>query len=81
MTLIAIVIVLVVLTFVIGFVAPRKSRRVQAFLDRIFLRGESKGDRRAGPAGDAAEGALEKARRATDRSEEAGRAAHEKLTD
>ena len=81
MTLVAIVIVLVVVTFMIAFVAPRKSRRVQSVLDRIFLRGESKGARNAGPAGDAAEGALEKARHATDRSEQAGRAAHEKLTD
>lgn len=80
MTLVAVIVVMVVLMFVLGFVAPRKSQRAQAVRDRLLLRGESKGERNAGKAGDAASGALEATRKAGDAAARAGRKSHEKVT-
>jgi len=81
MTLVLVIVVLVVLVFVVGLVAPRKSRRMQAVRDRLLRRGEHEGDEHAGILGDAAEGTLEKIRHAGDRSAEAGRRTHYKLED
>jgi len=80
-TLLVVVLVLVVLVFVAGVVAPRKSRRMQAVRDRMLRRGEREGDEKAGILGDAAEGTLEKIRHVGDRSAEAGRRTRRKLED
>ena len=79
MTVAAIIVVLVIVVFVVGLVAPRKSRRMQAVRDRLLKRGERKGDRNAGIAGDAAKGGLKAIRRAGDRTAETGRALHHKV--
>ncbi len=79
-TFVAVIVVLVVVFFLLGLLAPRKSRRAQAVRDRFMLKGERKSDENAGVAGDAAESALSTARRAGDKSAETGREAHEKAT-
>ena len=80
MTAVAIVVAVVVLMFVLGLLVPRISRRAQGKEDRALLRGEAKGDRNAGALGDAAEGGMKLIRRAGDRSAEAGRKVHRKVT-
>jgi hypothetical protein len=81
MTVIAIVVVVVIVAFVLGLLAPRKSHRTQAVRDRILLRGEAKTDHEAGPLGDAVEGSLKAIRKSGDRSAEAGRKAHHEVAD
>jgi type II secretory pathway pseudopilin PulG len=78
-TVVAVIVVLVLVAFLLGVVAPQKSRRAQQVRDRVLRRGERKGDRNAGVAGDAAEGALRLTRKAGDRTAEAGRAVNEKV--
>jgi hypothetical protein len=65
--------------FVAGFVAPKRSRRLQKGMDRILRKGERKSDRSAGRLGDWTEASLEKVRRVGDKSAEAGRSVRKKL--
>ena len=69
---------LCVVLFVAGFIAPRRSRRLQARIDRLLRRGESAGNRNAGKVGDAQAKSLEVIRRAGDKSARAGRSARER---
>ena len=68
---------LVVLTliglFVTGAVAPRKSRRVERWIDDRLERAEDKSARRAGRVGDWAAKMLDLSRRAGDKALELGR--------
>jgi hypothetical protein len=74
---IGIVVVLAIVVFLLGVVAPRKSRRAQRVRDRVMKRGERKADRRAGKPGDLAKGGIHVVRRIADRVAEGGRRAHE----
>ena len=70
-----------VVIFVVGVVAPRRSRRLQRWYDRLLRRGERKGDRSGGKFGDLTEKSIRGARRAGDASAKAGRKVHDKLSD
>ncbi len=79
--LVVFVAVLCVVLFLVGFVSPRRSRRVQARVGRVSRKGEAKGDRNAGRVGDATRKSLERMRSAADASAEKGRSAHDKVFD
>jgi hypothetical protein len=66
--------------FILGLVAPRKSRRAQAKLDRTIRRGERRSGRNAGRVGDLTRKSLKKVRRAGDKSAEAGRKSRGAIT-
>jgi hypothetical protein len=66
--------------FVLGLVAPRKSRRAQEKLDRTLKRGERKSDAKAGRVGDWTSKSLETVRKAGDKSAEAGRKSRRAVT-
>lgn len=70
-----------VVLFVVGVIAPRRSRRMQQKVDALSLRGERKGDDNAGRIGDAATRSLEKMRGAADTSAEKGREVHDRVVD
>ncbi len=78
--LLALVVVFALLLFLVGLVAPRRSKRLQRRLDRKLRRGEDKGDRRAGKLGDWTETAIRWARKISDRSAEWGRKLRQKLS-
>ena len=66
--------------FFLGLIAPRKSRRAQAKLDRSLRRGERKSDANAGRVGDWTSKSLQKFRKASDKSAEAGRKSRQAIT-
>jgi hypothetical protein len=68
-----------IVLFFVGVIAPRRSRRLQARLDRLLRRGERKGDRGAGKVGDLTRDSLKTVRRAGDKSAEAGRTVRKKI--
>ena len=59
--------------FVDGFVAPKRSRKMQGTVDKFARMGEVKADHKAGKLGDATQAMLEKSREAVDASAHAGR--------
>ena len=59
--------------FVAGVAAPRRSKRLQRWMDARLERGEEKSGEHAGRLGDWTAKALELSRRAGDRTVEAGR--------
>ena len=75
-----VVVVLCVVLFVAGVFRPGRSRRMQDGVARASLKAEDKSDRTAGPLGDATESSLRAARKTADKSAEAGRETHDKLT-
>jgi hypothetical protein len=62
-----------IVLFVLGVIAPRRSRRAQQWAGRLFRRAERGSDHSAGRLGDATKTSLKKARGATEGSAEAGR--------
>jgi hypothetical protein len=66
------VLALIVL-FILGVVVPRRSKRVQASLDRRLEKGRQKSDRSAGVLGDWTARLLGFMRRAADKASRAGR--------
>ena len=74
-----IVVVVCVVLFLVGVVAPARSRRLQRSVDRLSRKGEDTSDRNAGRLGDANRMMLEKMRRAADASAEKGREVHDRL--
>jgi hypothetical protein len=77
-TLVLVVVFCVVLFFA-GLIAPRRSKRLQAWYDRVLRRGERKSAENAGKVGDLTGKGLRRGRRAGDRSAETGRKLHQKL--
>ena len=74
MKLLAPVIVLVfIFLFFAGLLVPRRSRRLQRWMDNRLRQGERKGGRSGGRVGDWAARALELMRHYGDRTVEAGR--------
>jgi hypothetical protein len=71
--LVPVIILLVVFLFVAGVLLPRRSRRLQRWMDNRLRRGERKGARSGGRVGDWAARALQLLRRYGDRTVEAGR--------
>lgn len=69
-----------VVLFVAGVIAPRRSKRMQGAVDDLAKKGEAKGETKAGRLGDATSTALEKARSAADASTRGGRRVNEKLS-
>jgi hypothetical protein len=70
---------LCVVLFLAGLIAPGRSRRLQRAMDRMLRKGERKSDSSAGRVGDWTEGSLKKMRQAGDKSAEAGREVRRKL--
>ena len=77
--LLALLVVACVVLFVAGFVAPRRSVRLQRTYDRLLRHGERKGDRKAGKLGDLTEKSIRGTRKAGDKSADGGRALRRKL--
>ena len=78
--LLLIVLVCVVL-FVAGIVAPERSKRMQSWVGGKLRRGERGADENAGKLGDMTNTMLEKSRQATDKSATGGRKVREKAED
>jgi hypothetical protein len=68
-----------VVLFLSGLIAPRRSRRLQARIDRFLRRGERKSGANAGRLGDLSRESLKLARHSGDKSAEAGRALRKKI--
>ena len=79
LVLVFVVAVVCVLLFVVGVVAPARSRRMQRSVDRLSRKGEDTSGRNAGRLGDANRKMLEKMRHAADASAEKGREVHERF--
>jgi hypothetical protein len=77
--LLLLVVLFCIVLFFAGLIAPRRSRRLQRWYDRVLRRGERKGDESAGKLGDLTEQSLKAGRRAGDKSAEAGRTLRRKL--
>ncbi len=75
-----IVLVICLVLFVTGVVRPGRARKMQDGVDRASAKAEEKSDRGGGPFGDATESGLRAARKTADKSAEAGRETHDKLT-
>lgn len=80
LVLVVILLVVCIVLFIAGVVAPRRSKKMQAGVDKLSKKGEGKGDSNAGKLGDLTSAALEKSRAAADASARAGRAVNEKIT-
>lgn len=65
--------------FVVSFIRPRRSRHIQEKVKKYTEWAAGKARSRAGQAGDATADTIEKAGRATERVEHAGRRAHDKV--
>jgi hypothetical protein len=68
-----------VLLFVAGVVAPRKSKRLQGWVDERLESGQQKGERSAGRVGNWTAQMLSFAQRAADRTSQAGRRLRDRL--
>ena len=71
-------VVLCIVAFFVGVFAPRRSKRLEGWVKRIFKRGEGKAQKRAGKLGDATRVMLKWTRRATMKSGESGRTVNRK---
>jgi hypothetical protein len=76
--LLLLIVVVCVVLFVAGVVAPERSKKMQHWIAEKLRRGERKGDENAGKLGDMTNTMLEKSRTATDKSAEGGRKVNEK---
>lgn len=81
LALAGVVVVVCVVLFIAGMFRPGRSRRMQDGVARASMKAEAKSDRTAGPFGDATESSLRAARKTVDKSAEAGRETHDKLTE
>jgi hypothetical protein len=79
MRLLLILVVGCIVLFFAGLISPLRSKRLQAWYDRLLRRGERKSGESAGRLGDVTEKSLRGSRRAGDRSAEAGRKLRGKL--
>jgi hypothetical protein len=78
--LVAVLLVLCGALFVVGLLAPRRSRRMEEGFDRVALQAEEKSEEKGGRVGEMTERSIEMVRRAADTSAEKGREAHDKLS-
>ncbi len=78
--LVPLVLISLALLFVISAVAPRKSKRLQGWIDERLERGQQKGDRSAGRVGNWTAKTLSFTQRAADKTSQAGRRLHDRLT-
>jgi hypothetical protein len=69
-----------IILFVAGVLRPGQARRMQDGVDQASMKAEEKSDQSAGPFGDVTGSSLQAARKTADKSAEAGREAHDKLT-
>ena len=75
-----VVLVVCLVLFLAGVIRPGRSRKMQDGVDKTSAKAEEKSDRGAGLFGDMTESSLRAARKTADKSAEAGRDAHDKLT-
>ncbi len=75
-----VVLLVCLVLFLAGVIRPGRSRRMQDGVDRASGKAEQKSDQGGGVFGDVTESSLRAARKTADRSAEAGRHAHDKLT-
>jgi uncharacterized membrane protein len=81
MKLLVVALVLSVVLFLAGLIAPRRSRRLQARVDRLARRGERKaGGSDAGRTRDLTRKSLKKVRKGSDKSAQAGRDVRKKIS-
>lgn len=79
LVLLLVLVVGVVVMFVVGFVRPRKSRRVQSVIDHVFFEGERESVKAPGRlVPKALDKALDNSRKTLDKSAKAGRRARRK---
>ena len=78
--IILVLVIVCIVLFLTGVIAPNRSRKMQSSVDELSRKGEAKSNRSAGRVGDATQTALEKARGAADASAEAGRQVNDKIT-
>lgn len=75
-----VVLIACVVVFVVGVVAPRNSRKLQARAGKSLRKAESKSDRSGGKLGDMTSDSLDKARKAVNASARKGREIHKRTT-
>ena len=78
--LVPLVLLSLILLFVISVAAPRKSKRLQGWIDERLERGQEKGDRSAGRVGNWTAKTLDFTQRAADKTSQAGRRLHDRLS-
>ena len=78
--LVPLVLISLLVLFVISAVAPRKSKRLQGWIDERLERGQVKGDRSAGRLGNWTAKTLDFTQRAADKTSETGRRLHDRLS-
>ena len=78
--LVPLVLLSLVVLFVISVVAPRKSKRLQGWIDERLERGQEKGDRSAGRIGNWTAKTLDFTQRAADKTSQAGRRLRNRLS-
>ena len=74
------VLISLIALFVVSAVAPRKSKRLQGWVDERLERGQEKGDRSAGRVGNWTAKTLDFTQRAADKTSQAGRRLHDRLS-
>jgi hypothetical protein len=79
--LLAVVLVVCVVLFFTGIVSPRRSERLQRRFGGLMLRGEHKGEKKAGKVGDATAKSFEVSRRMANASARAGRKVRRSIKD
>lgn len=77
--LVPVILLSLVVLFVISVFAPRKSRRLQGWIDDRLERGQEKGDRSAGRVGNWTAKMLALTQRAADKTSQAGRSLRDRL--
>ena len=77
--LVPLVLLSLVLLFVISVAAPRRSERLQGWIDERLETGQEKGDRSAGRIGNWTAKTLAFTQRAADKTSQAGRRLRERL--
>lgn len=77
--LVPLVLLSLVVLFVVSVIAPRKSKRLQGWIDERLERGQDKGDRSAGRLGNVTAKTLALTQAAADKTSRAGRALRERL--
>lgn len=78
--LVPLVLLSLVVLFVTGVVAPRRSWRLQGWIDRRLERGQEKGGRSAGRVGNWTAKTLAFTQRAADKTTQAGRRVRDRLS-
>ena len=78
--LLPLIVVAAIVLFFAGLIVPRRSKRLEAWIDRRLERGEEKGADSAGRLGDWTAKTLRLSRRASDRILESGRGVRAKLS-